>query len=169
LKARLHGSPGKALTYQSYLRERLPANLASKVTFHGNIGNRRDLVNRYYDADVFAFPPIWDEGFGIPPVEAMAAGTPVVGSRSGAMVETIKHGETGFLVEKNDAQGLADALLRLLEDDVLRERMGRAGRRRAIEHFTWETVAEKLYDRYQRLCGFSQVVETDTAVNALLP
>ena len=84
LKAKLSGSSVQALTYQSYLKERLPADLANKVTFHGNIGIRQDLVKRYYDADVFAFAPIWDEGFGIPPVEAMAAGMPVVGSRSGA-------------------------------------------------------------------------------------
>ena len=96
------------------------------------------------------------------------------------MVETVKHGETGFLVGKNDAQGLAEALLRLLENDALREQMGRAARRRAMEHFTWETVAESLYNRYQRLCGVSREAEsavdetgiamdeTGVAVNTLL-
>jgi glycosyltransferase involved in cell wall biosynthesis len=39
---------------------------------------RQDFVDRYYHADIFAFPPIWEEGFGIPPIEAMAAGLPVV-------------------------------------------------------------------------------------------
>ena len=51
---------------------------------------RPDLIERYYDADVFVFPPVWNEGFGIPPVEAMAAGIPVVASRSGAVVETVR-------------------------------------------------------------------------------
>ena len=64
---------------------------------------RPELVARYYQSDIFAFAPIWDEGFGLPPVEAMAAGLPVVSSRSGPMVETVVDGKTGILVEKNDA------------------------------------------------------------------
>lgn len=138
--------------YTDYLKRTLTPELAGKIEFAGMVEPRSTFVKFYYDADVFAFAPIWNEGFGLPPVEAMAAGTPVVASRSGAVVETVKDGETGFLVGKNDARATADAILRLLKDDSLRGRFGRAGRQRALEHFTWEKVAQDIQARYQRLC-----------------
>ena len=112
-------------------------------------------MRHYYEADLFVFPPIWDEGFGIPPVEAMATGTAVVASRSGAIVETVEHGKTGWLVEKNDPQALADAMFTLLSQDELRERMGRAGRIRVLEHFTWDEVARSMECAYEALCSAS--------------
>jgi glycosyltransferase involved in cell wall biosynthesis len=111
------------------------------------------LIVRDYSSDVFAFPPIWDEGFGLPPIEAMAAGLPVVASRSGTVEETVVHGLTGLLVEKNNVGELAQALLLLLKDDARREAMGRAGRRRVLRHFTWSRIAADMYPRYEQLCG----------------
>ena len=73
-------------------------------------------MESYYESDIFAFPPIWDEGFGLPPLEAMAAGTPIVTSRSGTVPETVINGSTGLIVEKNNVEELAQALLLLLED-----------------------------------------------------
>ncbi|MFZ0591613.1 MAG: glycosyltransferase family 4 protein [Bryobacteraceae bacterium] len=161
LKAKLHLAPPDAGTYPSYLKTRLPAGIRDKITFHGHIGVRRELVNLYYSADVFAFSPVWDEGFGLPPLEAMAAGVPVVASRSGALVETVRDQSTGILVEKNDAKGLADALLKLLEDEDLRENMGRAARKRALEQFAWDRIAERMYSRYGALCGMTQKAEPE--------
>ncbi len=152
LKAKLGLEPANAGTYQAYLKSKLPPDVAGKVTFTGFI-HRQDLVDRYYDADIFVFPPIWDEGFGLPPIEAMVAGVPVVGSRSGALPETVADGETGFLVEKNDPNALARKILRLLKDDDLREKMGRAARRRVLATFTWERAAGLLEARYRQLCG----------------
>src|SRR3984893_14910165 len=86
LKAQLFLAPADAGSYMSRLKSQLPPDIVSKVAFLGMVP-RAELVDRYFDADIFAFPPIWDEGFGIPPVEAMAAGTPVVATRSGAVVE----------------------------------------------------------------------------------
>jgi glycosyltransferase involved in cell wall biosynthesis len=82
----------------------------------------------------------------------MAAGLPVVASRSGTVEETVVHGLTGFLVDKNNAGELAQALLLLLKCDGLREAMGRAGRRRVLKHFTWSRVAAGMYTRYEQLC-----------------
>jgi glycosyltransferase involved in cell wall biosynthesis len=160
LKAKLSLAPPDAGTYQSYLKAKVYGDLAGKVEFLGFIP-RPDLIERYYSADIFAFPPIWNEGFGLPPLEAMAAGVPVVASRSGAVVETVKDRSTGILVEKNDVKSLADALLTLLEDEDLREDMGRAGRKRALEHFTWDRVAEKMHSRYQALCGYPDTGEPE--------
>ena len=136
----------------TWLTSRPPCRpmLSGKVSVLGMIP-RQELLDRYYSSDIFAFAPIWDEGFGLPPVEAMAAGLPVVASRSGTVVETVTDGVTGFLVEKNNAEELAQALLVLLKDDAGREAMGRAGRRRALQHFTWERVAEGMFSRYQAL------------------
>ena len=82
----------------------------------------------------------------------MAAGTPVVATRSGGIVETMRDHETGFLVAKNDCRALAEAILKLLENSVLRESMGRAARKRVLEHFHWDTIVAAMKDRYQRLC-----------------
>jgi glycosyltransferase involved in cell wall biosynthesis len=150
LKAELGLKPADAGTYQAYLKTKLTPEIAEKVTFTG-FAPREHLIDRFYDADIFVFPPIWDEGFGLPPVEAMAAGAPVVGSRSGGLKETVIDGETGFLVEKNDPQALAQQILRLLKDDDLREKMGRAARRRALSTFTWELAASRVTGLYQRL------------------
>jgi glycosyltransferase involved in cell wall biosynthesis len=138
--------------YLNQLRSSLPAELSDKVTFPGMF-QRAELINRYYNADIFVFPPIWDEGFGLPPMEAMAAGLPVVATRSGTLPETVVDGETGILVEKNDSDELADALLVLLSNADQRERMGKAGRRRALEHFTSHRIAQQISTRYRALCS----------------
>jgi glycosyltransferase involved in cell wall biosynthesis len=136
--------------YRVYLEKMLSSDIASKVSFTGQI-SRSELVNRFLNADIFVFPSIWDEGFGIPPVEAMIAGIPVVATRSGAIVETVQDGKTGLLVDKGNALALAEALLQFLENDDLRESMGRAGQQRALDFFTWERIAEKMLQQYQNL------------------
>jgi glycosyltransferase involved in cell wall biosynthesis len=75
------------------------------------------------------------------PLEAMACGVPVVGSRVGGIKTSVVDGETGYLVPPKDPKALADRLLRLLSDGALRDRMGRAGRRRVEEHYTWKRIA----------------------------
>jgi glycosyltransferase involved in cell wall biosynthesis len=151
IRARLSRKGPDREGYLRYLKESLPADVADRVSFLGMIP-RSELVDRYYAADIFAFAPIWNEGFGLPPVEAMAAGLPVVTSRSGTVMETVVDGMTGYLVEKNNAPELAEALLRLLRDDKRREAMGRAGRQRALGHFSWDAIAEGMHTRYQSLC-----------------
>jgi glycosyltransferase involved in cell wall biosynthesis len=154
LKEKLSLAPPDAGTYLAHLKERLPAEASGKVAFLGFVP-RPDLVDLYYNADVFAFAPIWDEGFGIPPVEAMAAGVPVVASRSGAIPETVRDKQTGFLVSKNDPRALADSILKLLYDDNLRKKMGRAARTWVHENFIWDRVAERMHRCYSNLCALS--------------
>ncbi len=146
-----HGGAHKS-EYLTYLETKLPPDVAGKVSVLGMIP-RQELLDRYYSSDVFVFPPIWNEGFGLPPVEAMAAGLPVVATRSGTVQETVVDGQTGILVEKNHAGELARALLLLVKDDARREAMGRAGRRRVLKHFTWSRVAAGMIARYERLCA----------------
>ena len=96
-------------------------------------------------APVFVFPSR-DEGFGLPPLEAMALGTPVVVSTAGALPEVC--GDAAVQVEPDDAAGLATALQRLLDDPVERARRAEAGRTRASQ-FRWETVAAHLVEVYR--------------------
>jgi glycosyltransferase involved in cell wall biosynthesis len=159
-----HDSSGKS-EYLTHLETKLPPDVAGKISVLGMIP-RQELLNRYYSSDVFAFPPIWDEGFGLPPVEAMAAGLPVVASRSGTVKETVVEGHTGFLVQKNHAGELAQALLLLLKDDARREAMGRAGRRRVLKHFTWSRVAAGMFTRYEQLCAGEPSQHPNRAVNS---
>jgi glycosyltransferase involved in cell wall biosynthesis len=150
-------SSGSSVTpdYVAMLKAQLTGDIADKVVFLGRIP-RSELVARFYDSDIFVFPSLFAEGFGLPPVEAMAAGTAVIGTRSGAIPETVEHGVTGLLVEKNDPVGLADAMLRLLQNSELREKMGRAGRNRALQNFTWDRVTETVSANYNKLCGVAQ-------------
>jgi glycosyltransferase involved in cell wall biosynthesis len=139
----------KSNAYLEFLKSKLSPQLINQVTFHGFV-SRQELVQLFYDADVFVFPPVWNEAFGCTPVEAMAAGVPVVVSRCGGLIETVQDQKTGFVVEPDDAEALAQAMLRLLEDDGLREKMGRAARQRALQ-FTWGAITGGMYARYQAL------------------
>ena len=131
--------------YGELLRERLSEQAARRVTFVGRV--EHDETEAFYrDADIFVYPSLF-ESFAIPPVEAMAAGIPVVASRVGGMTETIVHEETGLLVEREDATALAAALRRLIEDPGLRESFGESGRERAA-HFSWPRIAGDVEDAF---------------------
>jgi len=155
LRSKIGMAAPNAGTYQAYLMEKITPEIADKVTFRGFIP-RHEQIERFYTSDIFAFAPVWNEGCGIPPIEGMAAGLPVVGSRSGGLMDTVKDGETGFLVDKNDAPALADRILKLVRDDELRETMGRAARRRALEQFEWKWIAEKAETQYRILTGLGK-------------
>lgn len=99
----------------------------------------------YAGADICVVPSVWREPFGIAAVEAMAAGKPVVASRSGGLEDIVEDSVTGFLVEPGNAAELAERLARLLGDPALRERMGRAGRERAERRYSWDAVMREIY------------------------
>ncbi|MBN2004669.1 MAG: glycosyltransferase family 4 protein [Anaerolineae bacterium] len=100
----------------------------------------------YRGARVFIFPSLY-EGFGLPPLEALACGTPVVGSRAASLPEVVREG--GILVDPADVEGMAAALVRLLTDDAFHAEL----RRRAIQRaarFTWETTARETFAAYEK-------------------
>ena len=136
--------------YTAHLQNQLPPPVWERVNMVGGVPHSQ-VVDHYRDADVFAFTSVWDEPFGIPMVEAMACGLPVVAAKGGAVPEIVENGKTGIWVERGNSTELADAILRLLEDDELRKSMGKEGRERASELFTWDLTAAKLLDYYQNL------------------
>ena len=120
--------------------------LADRVIFTGFAADD-DLPALYSAAEVFAFPSLY-EGFGLPPLEAMACGTPVVSSASSSLPEVV--GEAGLLVDPTDVGALAEALARVLDDAGLRAELVQKGRTQA-RRFTWERAARELHAHYARL------------------
>ena len=98
------------------------------------------LPGLYAGARAVVVPSLY-EGFGLPCLEAMAAGTPVVASSATALPETC--GDAALLVDPEDAEGFADALAGLVDDDELHARLRAAGAERAAG-FSWERTAEKM-------------------------
>ncbi len=131
--------------------ERLIDRLAIKdsVRFVSGLSDT-ELAEVVGSAEVACVPSLY-EGFSLPTVEAMACGTPLVVSRAGAIPEVV--GEDGLcadLVTPGDVGELAGALEALLADPERRRRMGAAGRRRALDTFSWRAVAEATAATYRR-------------------
>ena len=99
----------------------------------------------YSSSHVFCLPTRFDP-FGTSFVEAMVHGLPCVGPDAWAVPEIIEHGRTGLLVPPEDPAAIADALIAVLSDDDLRERMGRAARERALASFAWPALVARMLD-----------------------
>ena len=106
-----------------------------------------DLCALMSGALAFTFPSVY-EGFGMPPLEAMACGTPVLVSDAASLPEVT--GNAAVIVRPRDVESIAAGLGALHENAALRERLSREGRERA-RHFTWERSAELLYQVYQEI------------------
>ncbi len=126
--------------------------------------DRKSLVEIYSHAAVFCCPSIY-EPFGIINLEAMATETPVVASDVGGIPEVVVHNHTGYLVPvaqlhespftpldpETYAKDLAHQINRLMDDPEKRKRFARAGRQRAIERFSWSTIARQTFELYAAL------------------
>jgi phosphatidylinositol alpha-1,6-mannosyltransferase len=135
--------------YESRLRELAGAAPADSVYFSGQV-SEEDLPRYYAMGEVFAMPcrtrlgGLEVEGWGNVFIEAAACGRPVVVGDSGGAREALVDGETGTLVNGNDAQEVARAVADLLADPGRASAMGRAGRARVERAHTWPAIAEKL-------------------------
>jgi glycosyltransferase involved in cell wall biosynthesis len=122
--------------------------LDEHVRFPGFVADA-DLPGLYTLADLLAFPSLY-EGFGIPPLEAMACGTPVVASNRSSIPEAV--GSAALLVDPEDVDGMADAMARVLGNASLRARLSDLGRAQAAR-FSWHAAAEKLREAYGLAAG----------------
>jgi glycosyltransferase involved in cell wall biosynthesis len=104
----------------------------------------------YEEARVLVLPS-FNEGFGLPVLEAMTVGVPVVASTRGALPEVL--GDAGLLVDPEDVNGLADAMARLLRDNTLAAQCAARGVRRALG-FNWRASAVALRDAYEHAIAF---------------
>lgn len=132
-----------------------------RVTFIGR--RHRDVLNYYYSAaDIFVTMP-WYEPFGITPVEAMAAGTPVVGANVGGIKFTVRDGETGYLVPAKDHQVLAERLAYLYHNPKILGRLRHHAIRRANDLFTWHSVANAMAALYEEVLAGQRLPQEDEA------
>ena len=130
---------------QAEALKRQAAPLGDRIRFLGPIAAAASL---FAAADVVVVPSR-QEGQGIVPLEAMAAGKPVVASRVGGLMETIVEGETGLLVPAGDAQALAGAIEALLNAPIQRADLGAAGRRRVEQEYVLQTQIQKIEAIYR--------------------
>ena len=122
--------------------------ISDNVHFTGYIP-AQDLPIVYNLAQVFVYPSIY-EGFGFPPLEAMACGTPVITTDVSAMSDYV--GDAGLLVPPQDEEALSIAIRRILNDQILRQQLSDKGRKKAST-FTWKRTAQATLDVYQRVAA----------------
>ncbi|MBC7790577.1 MAG: glycosyltransferase family 4 protein [Anaerolineae bacterium] len=131
--------------------QRLMAELGleSRVTMTGYLP--REVLEQTCEAAwVQAVPSRWAEPFGVVAVESMMRGRAVVGTMGGGLSEIIREGETGYLVPPGDVQSLGEALLTVLRDRAVAERMGETARSDAMLRFSQSTFADRLLELYQQ-------------------
>ena len=126
------------------------ASLGSRVRFVGGM-EHTELAQAYRGAAIAVFPSEWDDPFPLVVLEAMATGAAVVATFSGGIPEGIENGISGLLVKKADSEALAQAMIRLLEDEPYRQQIAQAGHERCRRLFTWDCIADQLYAKYERL------------------
>ena len=123
-------------------------NLHKHVRFLG-YQSEQTLAVLYRLADVFVFPSLY-EGFGLPPLEAMASGTPVVVSNASSLPEVV--GDAGVLVNPYDVTSIADGIRRVLDDSALRDALKTRGLARA-RSFSWPASVKRIRDIYQEIAN----------------
>jgi glycosyltransferase involved in cell wall biosynthesis len=102
-----------------------------------------------HGAELLAYASVY-EGFGLPPLEAMACGTPAIASSTSSIPEVV--GDAGLIVDPESTDEIAHAMLRMNNESTLRDDLSRRGRERARK-FTWEKTATGTADVYARLAG----------------
>ena len=137
------------INYLKYLQNKVPANLSSQVIFTGSLAHQ-ELLPYYQKADVTINPSL-SEAFGMSLVEAMATQTPVIATKIGGMPEIVDDGVTGLLTEPGNPQALADTIVELISDPTRARAMGKAGRQKVLQSYTWSKIAESLVDRYAEI------------------
>ena len=140
------GFPDEKVRFEKYLLEN---NQRQGVVFTGNVPNT--LMPRFYAISVIAVLPSLMEATSISGLEAMACGLPLIGTTVGGIPEIIEHEQSGMLIEPRNPLQLAERIIDLLNNPALRSRLGHAARRRVEEIFSWDVIADRTLDVYERV------------------
>ena len=119
-------------------------NLKGDVIFTDYVSDEY-LVKFYNAADLFVYPSLY-EGFGLPPLEAMACGCPVITSNTSSLPEVV--GDAGIMIDPNDIDSLTESMHKILTDNELRKEMSRKSLERA-GMFSWKKTAKETWDVYE--------------------
>lgn len=145
--------------------EALAQRLGTRITFLGNCTNVPAVLAAF---DIFAYPTLGDS-FGFVNAEAMAMGKPVISTRVGAVPELVRDGETGFLIEPQDAWGLAQCICYLLNEPEIGRRMGSQGRQLIETKFDLKqevtAMADLYHELYHRFLGAPEHISDAPAVD----
>lgn len=117
------------------------------VTFKGQVENVSDYLR---NAGLFVLPS-YQEGLPNSLLEAMACGLPVIASKIGGVVDVVEDGKSGILFEPGDVSRLASAMIKLLNDNELRMRLGKEARKRIVDSFSIDRIADEYISLYERL------------------
>jgi glycosyltransferase involved in cell wall biosynthesis len=142
------GGLGHSSYREACIKEIDRMGLAKHVIHTGTIADS-ELLALYNSADAFVFPSLC-EGFGLPPLEAMACGCPVIASDRTAIPEVV--GDTGILINPEDPQAWHDAMYKVLDEKATRENMKQKSLKRAAM-FGWENCARKTLEIYREIEG----------------
>ena len=134
--------------YEEIFRLRDELGLGDQVRFIGFVGHDR-LAAFYRNADLFVFPSFY-EGFGLPVLEAMSCGCPVITARNSSLTEV--GGDAALYVDAADWESLAEQMRTVLTDESLRDRLSREGPQQAAK-FSWQRSAAQTLDLYRELVG----------------
>ena len=122
-----------------------PNEIRNKIIITGYVDDI-DLSPLYTGALAFVYPSIY-EGFGLPPLEAMQCGAPVITSNTSSLPEVV--GDAGIMVEPDDVTGLSGAIYKIYSSEFLRENMSKRSRERA-KLFSWEKCVEQIVAAYKK-------------------
>jgi len=141
------GIAGRSPKYRRDTMKKLASlGITGRVTFIG-YASESDLAHYYSSALLLAYPSLY-EGFGLPPLEAMACGCPVVTSNTSSLPEVV--GEAGIMVDPHDTDSLTQAMRQVLIDSELRDNMIRKGLEQS-KKFSWEKAAERTLEVYNKV------------------
>ncbi len=126
----------------------------SDVIYTGTIAPEK--IPEYLSlADIFVRPSL-SEGLGIAFLEAMAAGLPIIATPVGGIPDFLKNGETGLFCKVRDPKDLSEKMLKLLNDDLLRQKLSRQGKELVLANYTWDIVAQKFREVCEKIIGRHQ-------------
>ena len=128
--------------------ESLAQKSKTEITFNTSVSGE-DKFRQYAEADLFIFTPREPEGHPWVIVEAMAAGLPIISTDQGAIRESVEDGVNGFIVPHNNPQAIAEKVELLIQDEELRNKMGRNSREIYLRKFTEERMVENLRNTFE--------------------
>ncbi len=149
LKLAILGNFGRRKPYTLGLRKvLLEHNLQDRVEWLG-IHNNVESFMAVFDITVV---PSVEEPLGLVAIESLAAGTPVVAANTGGLPEIVQHEKTGLLVPPSDSDALATAIMRYINDEELRNRLGEAGKQYVLDRFSPESLVSDIESVYEQVC-----------------